>query len=186
MLADLAPKLIISSEVPRLQLVCLPVLVVDGAVMALITAYQTAAAAAHGLPMHSTLRHNMTHSVRGACDSCLGHAYPGVHLHSCWQSLHIAVKTRVSAEACHTFLSTCDMILFVLCMSSLLGTLRIWSLLCCVESEGKLKSLLGAGTVFISGSRSFCSLKKALWTLYMHRLCKCKQSVRRTFAKTQM
>ena len=135
--------------------------------------------------MHSAFRHNMIHSVRGACDSCLGHAHPGVHLHNCWQSLHIAVKTRVSAEACHTFLSTCDMILFVLCMSSLLGTLRIWSLLCCVGREGKLKSLLGAGTVFISGSRSFCSLKKALWTLYMHRLCKCKQSVRRTFAKAR-
>ncbi len=39
MLADLAPKLIISSEVPSLQLVCLPVLVVDGTLRALMTAY---------------------------------------------------------------------------------------------------------------------------------------------------
>ena len=132
--------------------------------------------------MHSAFRRNMLHSVRGACDLC-NCPLACSSLHSCWQSLHIAVKSRVSAEACHTFLSTCDMILFVL--SSFLGTLRIWTLLCCVGREGKLKSLLGAGTVFISGSRSFCSLNKALWTLYMHRLCKCKQSVRRTFAKAR-
>ena len=68
MLADLALGVIISSEVPRLQLVCLPVLVVGGTLRALMTAYWTAAAAAHGLPMRSAFRHNMLHSIRGACD----------------------------------------------------------------------------------------------------------------------
>ncbi len=38
-LADLALKILISSEVPRLQLVCLPVLVVGGTLRALMTAY---------------------------------------------------------------------------------------------------------------------------------------------------
>lgn len=57
MLADLALGVIISSEVPRLQLVCLPVLVVGGTLRALMTAYWTAAAAAHGLPMHSFSAH---------------------------------------------------------------------------------------------------------------------------------
>jgi len=38
-LADLALKVTITSEVPRLQLVCLPVLVVGGTLRALMTAY---------------------------------------------------------------------------------------------------------------------------------------------------
>ena len=137
--------------------------------------------------MHSAFRHNMLQSVRGACDLCnCPLTCFRILLHDCWQSLPIAVMTRVSGEACHTFLSTCDTILFVLCMSSSLGTLRTCSLLCCVGRVGKLKTLLGAGTDFISGSRSFCSLENALWTLYVHRLCNCKQSVRRAFAKAQM
>ena len=64
-----------------------------------------------------------------------------------------------------TFRRTCEIILFVLCMSSLLGTLQMRGLLCSDGTGGRLETMLGAGTGFISGSRSFCSLRNALWTL---------------------